>query len=238
MPETRPSGTRMPQLPFRPGRPALSKRTRFVLLVTLLAAFVVAIAVGALLARSRPAPLRAVTIPAADRDASPELFRAAAAVGFHPLGQSSGVGELEGKPASAARPPISGNLLPVGATAPAFSLRTPTGELVRLADLRGRAVLIEFFTTWCPHCSAEAPHMQRLYASLPKAAAAFVAVDANGEDAASVLAYHIYYGLGFPAVLDPSGRAVTFPEHGSPGPVTRSYDVCAYPTFYVLEAAG
>jgi hypothetical protein len=80
--------------------------------------------------------------------------------------------------------------------------------------------------------------LQRLYASLPKDKVAFVAVDANGEDGATVLAYHVYFGLGFPALLDPGGRPVTFPAHGSPGPVSRRYGVGAYPTFYVLDPRG
>jgi thiol-disulfide isomerase/thioredoxin len=238
MPERDRTGVRAPSFPLRPGRAALSRRARLVLLVTLVAAFVTAIVLGAVLARSTKAPVRSVTIPAADRNASAALIRAAEAVNFRPLGQGGGVGEIEGKPASAAEPPITQDLLPVGTVAPGFALRAPSGTPVRLADLHGRAVLLEFFTTWCPHCAAEAPHLQKLFASLPKARVAFVAVDANGENAASVFAFHVYFGLGFPAVLDPGEQAVSFPAHGSPGPVTRNYHVGAYPTFYVLDRAG
>jgi thiol-disulfide isomerase/thioredoxin len=231
------SVTRPPALPLRPGRRAMSKRTRLVVLAVLLAALLAAGVLGAVLARSPAPPPRAVPIPAADRAASPALIRSAEGVGFRPLGQGSGVGEIESKPAAAAPAPLSRNLLPVGTAAPQFTLRTPVGTPVRLADLRGRPVLLEFFTTWCPHCAAEAPHLQRLFRSLG-GRAAFLAVNANSEDAPSVLAYHVYFGLGFPAVLDPGPRTVTFPDHGPQGPVTRSYGVEAYPTFYVLDRAG
>jgi thiol-disulfide isomerase/thioredoxin len=206
-------------------------------MVALVGALAVAVAIGVFLAHSTKAPIRVVTIPKADRDASPALIRAAEAVGFHPLTES-GVGKIEDEPASFAQPPLTRNLLPVGTIAPGFTAATPIGKSVRLADLRGKVVLLDFFTTWCPHCAAEAPHLQKLYASLDPAKFAFVAVDANGENAASVFAYHVYYGFGFPAVLDPSGHAVSFPAHGTPGPITRSYRVGAFPTFYVLDRSG
>jgi len=227
----------MPQFPLRPGRAAFSKRTRLLLLLALTGGLAAVVVTGVLLVQSTNAPLRVVTIPKADRSASPALIRAAEAVGFHPF-DAPGAGTIESKPAADAEPPLTSDLLPVGSLAPAFTAKTPTGKPVSLAALRGKAVLLEFFTTWCPHCAAEAPHLQKLYASLDPARAAVVAVDANGENAASVFAYHVYYGLGFPAVLDPSGHAVGFPKHGSPGPISHSYHVGAYPTFYVLDRSG
>jgi thiol-disulfide isomerase/thioredoxin len=229
--------TALPPFPLRPSRPAFSKRTRFRLMIAMLLGFVLAIAAAVVLLGSSNPPLREVTIPKADRDASPALIRAAEAVDFHPL-TAAGTGKIEDEPASFAQPPITSGLLPVGSKAPAFTARTPTGHVVRLSDLKGKAVLLDFFTTWCPHCAAEAPHMQKLFASVNPKRTAFVAVDANGEDAPSVYAYHVYYGLGFPAVLDPSVHAVTFPNHGKPGPITKSYHVGAYPTFYVLDRTG
>jgi hypothetical protein len=63
-------------------------------------------------------------------------------------------------------------------------------------------------------------------------------VNADGEDAASVFAYHRYFGLQFPALLDPSGRPGSFHDQGSPGPVSTAYRVQAYPTFFVLDPRG
>jgi peroxiredoxin len=211
-------------------------RRRRKLRIVGLALVLVLIAVSAILAvvLSPTKPPRAVTIPLADRDASPALVRAAAAVDYHAPRASDSV---ENKPATAVSDDSFG-LIPAGLVAPPFTLRTPTGKPVSLRSLRGKAVLLEFFATWCPHCAAEAPHLRRLHASLPKKDFAFVAINADSEDAASVFAHHVYFGLPFPAVLDPGDRTVTWPAHGPLGPVSRRYGVLRLPTFYVLDRGG
>ena len=199
----------VPEVPLRPGRGAFSRRTRLLFIVGLAVALVVIAVVGGLLAGSKRQPPRSVTIPVADRNATPALIRAAEAVGFQPP-SASGTGQIENEPAASA-PSTGAGLLDVGAQAPDFTLRTPAGTPVRLAALRGKSVLLEFFATWCPHCAAEAPHLRRLARSLPRSRVAFVGVDANGGDAPSVFAYHVYYDLPFPAVLDPGGTTATLP---------------------------
>jgi peroxiredoxin len=225
----------LPQLPLHPGRGAFSRRTRLVLLLALVAVVVIVVVLGALLAHS-PSKARVVTIPKADRNATPALLRAAHDVGFKPP-HADGAGRIEDEPVSAAKIFTKG-LLPVGAPAPDFMLRTPTGTRVSLRALRGKAVLLEFFATWCPHCNAEASHLRDLYGRLPRAKVAFVSIDGNSDDAPSVFAYHVWYGLPFPALLDHGDRTVTFPEHGPIGPVSRKYGVSFWPTFYVLDPGG
>jgi thiol-disulfide isomerase/thioredoxin len=184
---------------------------------------------------SEPPP--ATSISASDSTASQSLIRAAAAVGFHP-NVEAGVGKIEGKPASAAHGPSNSGLLPVGAAAPGFALKTPQGQTISREEFRGKATLVEFFATWCPHCDAEAPHLHKLYASLQHARYAFVSVNADGETAPSVFAYHTYFGLQFPALLDPSSHDGSFTSPGAAGKVTLAYKVQSFPTFYVLDGLG
>jgi peroxiredoxin len=183
------------------------------------------------------APPPAATIAASDRDAPQSLIKAAAAVEFRP-NVEAGVGKIESKPASAAKAPSNPNLLAVGTTAPSFTLKTPQGQKVSLGDFRNKATLVEFFATWCPHCAAEAPHLSKLYASLPKATYGFVSINADGETAPSVFAFHTYFGLQYPALLDPSSDAGSFTSPGGAGKVTLAYKVQAFPTFYVLDGRG
>jgi cytochrome c biogenesis protein CcmG, thiol:disulfide interchange protein DsbE len=199
---------------------------------------VIGIVVGILVAtRSTPSPPPAAAASAVDSQAPASLVKAADAVGFQP-NTEPGVGQLENQPASAGRPAANPDLLPVGSAAPSFTLRTPQGLGVSLSSFRDKAVLLEFFTTWCPHCAAEAPHLQRLFSSLPKALYAGLSINADGEDAASVFAYHRYFGLTFPALLDPSSHPGSFHQPGAAGSVTAGYHVRAFPTFYALDANG
>ena len=215
------------------------KARKAVFVATLVLAVVVAIVVGALLLtkKTTPATPPATSVSAEDRNAPASLVTAAHDVGFHPTSEP-GIGEVEDQPASAASPPSNPNLLKAGTKAPAFTLKTPTGEKVSLSDFRGKAVLLEFFSTWCPHCNAEAPHLRTLSKSLPSSKYAVVSVNADGETAPSVFAYHLYYGFDFPALLDPSSHPGSFTSPGSAGKVSNAYRVASYPTFYVIDRKG
>jgi peroxiredoxin len=45
----------------------------------------------------------------------------------------------------------------VGKPAPNFTLKTLDGKTLTLSDLRGKAVVLNFWATWCPPCKVELP---------------------------------------------------------------------------------
>jgi len=53
-----------------------------------------------------------------------------------------------------------------GGATPPLELSDLDGKTHRLADYRGRAVLVNFWATWCEPCRAEMPSFERLRASL------------------------------------------------------------------------
>lgn len=55
------------------------------------------------------------------------------------------------------------NLIPVGGEAPEIAQESPEGRTVKLSDLRGKVVLIDFWASWCRPCRIENPNVKRVY---------------------------------------------------------------------------
>jgi peroxiredoxin len=49
-----------------------------------------------------------------------------------------------------------------GKAAPDFTLKTPDGKDLTLANMKGKVVLVDTWATWCPPCKASLPHIQKL----------------------------------------------------------------------------
>lgn len=70
-------------------------------------------------------------------------------------------------------------------TAPNFALRDSNGATVRLADYRGKVVLLDFWATWCTPCQIEIPWFVEFEQSLKSRGFAVlgVSMDEDGWDA-------------------------------------------------------
>ncbi|HTQ76209.1 MAG TPA: TlpA disulfide reductase family protein [Burkholderiales bacterium] len=89
----------------------------------------------------------------------------------------------------------------VGAAAPDFAAKSNSGRNVRLSELRGQVVLVNFWATWCSPCRQELPLLNKIYAQYRSAGFMLLAVnvDDNRRDAEAMLKR---LDLRFPTLFD------------------------------------
>ncbi len=92
----------------------------------------------------------------------------------------------------------------VGFSAPEFELPDLRGEIVRLSQFQGKAVLINFWATWCPPCKEELPLLQKTYLT-NKDWLEIVGVD-QAEEAVLVRLKVNEVGMTYPNLLDQNGQ--------------------------------
>lgn len=93
----------------------------------------------------------------------------------------------------------------IGRAAPDFVLQKLGGGTLRLSDLQGKTVLINFWATWCGPCREEMPHLVKVYDQYKDQGFIVLSVDEQ-EDANTVQKFVDQYGMRFPVVLDTSGQ--------------------------------
>ena len=115
--------------------------------------------------------------------------------------------------------------LEIGDIAPDFTLNLRGGGTVKLSDLRGKPVLLNFCTTWCPPCQTEFPEIQRVADKYGDRI--HVLGVSSGEAVSTVNEYFDDYpDLIYMMAFDPDNRASSI------------YDIEFIPQTWVLDSEG
>lgn len=107
-----------------------------------------------------------------------------------------------------------------------YQLADLDGNPIRLEDLRGKAVWINFFATWCPPCQAETPVMREVSERYKARGLELVAISVQETSPTDVQAYADKYELKYTIGFDASGR------------IFRAYKVYALPTQFFIDPNG
>ena len=116
----------------------------------------------------------------------------------------------------------------------AWSLRKPipaleatdlNGKVWRLGDLRGKAVLLNFWASWCEPCRAEMPALQQLADFYGPEKLVALAVNFK-ESNVKMAQYAKSTGLSLPVLPDPDGD------------IARRWGVHVFPTTVLIAADG
>jgi len=116
-----------------------------------------------------------------------------------------------------------------GRAAPDFLLERADGGTLRLSDLQGSPVLVNFWATWCPPCQREMPELVKAYEAYKDQGLVIVGVDLQEPDD-MVRDFADEYGITFPLVIDRDGELSDVWRLGGP--------VQGIPTSYFIDAAG
>jgi peroxiredoxin len=106
-----------------------------------------------------------------------------------------------------------------------FTIALVRGETLKLREQRGKAVMVNFWATWCPPCREEMPAMERLYSRHRERGFVLVAVSVD-TDASLIRPFLEQHKLTFPVALDAKMD------------LANTYGVRALPSSFLVDRHG
>ncbi len=127
--------------------------------------------------------------------------------------------------------------LPANAVlAPDFTLATTAGELVKMSDLKGKVVLMNFWGTWCGPCRAEIPDFNKLYKKHHDSGLEIVGITLTSGSPANIQLFMDQWKMNYMVLTDIKGNetqdVTTLYGKATSGPIV------GIPTTFLIDRNG
>jgi cytochrome c biogenesis protein CcmG, thiol:disulfide interchange protein DsbE len=110
-------------------------------------------------------------------------------------------------------------------TAPDFTLTSFNGEEIRLSELRGKTIFLDFWATWCGPCRESIPHLVNLYKTHRENGFIIIGVSVDKGGADPVRRFVAAMDIAYPI-------AMVTPD------LEKQYGVTALPTGFLIDKKG
>lgn len=121
----------------------------------------------------------------------------------------------------------------VGSRAPDFALPDLAGGTVRLSDLRGKVVFLNFWATWCPPCKVEMPSMEALHRSLEGQDFVMLAVSVDEGGEAAVRKFLEEIPHSYRVLIDAGAAGERLSSRTG-----KAYGITGVPETFIIDARG
>ena len=109
--------------------------------------------------------------------------------------------------------------------APDFHAKSTQGPNLRLAEYRGKVVLLNFWATWCGPCRQELPELNQLHDKLSGQGLVIMGMNIDNKTQ-DVFSFLKDVPVNFPVLLDPKQK------------VSQNYSVSGMPNTFILDRDG
>lgn len=100
------------------------------------------------------------------------------------------------------------------------------GDTLKLSDLKGKVVMLNFWATWCPPCREEIPSMMKLNSAMAGKPFQMLAVSIDEGGKQDVESFFKGSGYNLPTYFDPTGIA------------PKAYGVTGVPESFIIDKNG